>query len=201
MRILVHGAAGQMGTVLRRMIGEGCRSSVLAGAVDERSDLPGLLQSLDAFQGETDCIIDFSHHSATRFLTDYAVRRKLPLVIATTGQAEGEQELIRRAAAQIPIFCSGNMSLGVALLAELARMTVKMFPDADVEIVEQHHNRKVDVPSGTALMLAKAIQSVRTDSTLNIGRHENGRRTRQEIGIHSLRMGNTLGIHEVIVNT
>lgn len=201
MRVLVHGAAGQMGTVLRRMIGEGCRGSVLAGAVDERLPESGLLPSLDSFQGNADCIIDFSHHSTTRFLTDYAVRRKLPLVIATTGQTEEEQELICQAARKIPVFCSGNMSLGVALLAELVRMTVKMFPDADVEIVEQHHNRKVDVPSGTALMLAQAVQSVRADSTLNIGRHKNGKRIKQEIGIHSLRMGNTVGIHEVIVNT
>ena len=201
MRILVHGAAGQMGTVLRRMIGEGCRGSVLAGAVDEYTKDPTMLTSLQSFEGNADCIIDFSNHAATRILTEYAVAHKLPLVIATTGQTEEEHEMIRQAAETIPVFCSGNMSLGIALLAELARMTAKMFPDADVEIVEQHHNRKLDVPSGTALMLAQAVQSVRPDSSLNIGRHENGKRPHNEIGIHSLRMGNTVGIHEVIVNT
>lgn len=201
MKVLVHGAAGQMGTVLRRIIEEGCRGAVLAGAVDEYAKDPAILTSLESFTGDADCIVDFSNHAATRALTEYAVARKLPLVIATTGQTEEEQEMIRKASERIPVFCSGNMSLGIALLAELVRTTVKMFPDADVEIVEQHHNRKLDVPSGTALMLAHAVQSVRPEATLNVGRHENGKRTHNEIGIHSLRMGNTVGVHEVIVNT
>ena len=76
-----------------------------------------------------------------------------------------------------------------------------MFPDADIEIVESHHNQKLDVPSGTALMLAKAVQEARPQAELVVGRHENGKRKKSEVGIHSLRMGNTVGIHEVIVNT
>ena len=76
-----------------------------------------------------------------------------------------------------------------------------MFPDADVEIIERHHNQKLDVPSGTALMLAKAVQEARPEAQLLVGRHENGKRTKEEVGIHSLRMGNTVGVHEVIVNT
>ena len=93
------------------------------------------------------------------------------------------------------------MSIGVALLAELAKKAASVFPTANIEIVEKHHNQKLDVPSGTALMLAKAVQDARPDSNLLVGRHENGKRTKQEIGIHSLRMGNTVGIHEVIINT
>lgn len=201
MKIVVNGAAGQMGKALRAMIENGCRGSELAAAVDAFAPGEGVLAALTDFQGDADCVVDFSHHSATKVLTDYAVARKLPLVIATTGQTPEEQELIHKAAKTIPVFCSGNMSIGIALLTELARMTAKMFPDADVEIVEQHHNRKVDVPSGTALMLAKAVQDVRPDSHLLVGRHENGRREKGEIGIHSLRMGNTVGVHEVIVNT
>ena len=201
MRILVNGACGRMGKALRAMIAEGCRGATLAGAVDTFSQEEGVLPSLDEFHGGADCIIDFSNHVGTKALTEFAVSRQLPLVIATTGQTEEEHAMIRNAANKIPLFSSGNMSLGIALLAQLARQTARMFPDADIEIVEQHHNQKLDVPSGTALMLAHAVQETRPDSFLLVGRHENGKRTREEIGIHSLRMGNTVGIHEVIVNT
>lgn len=93
------------------------------------------------------------------------------------------------------------MSLGVAVLAQLAEKAAAMFPEADIEIVEKHHNQKLDVPSGTALLLAKRIQKVCTDSVLLIGRHENGKRTKKEIGIHSLRLGNEVGTHEIIITT
>lgn len=201
MKILVNGAGGRMGRALCSMIAGGSRHSELAGAVDAFVREDGFLPSLDAFTGEADCLIDFSHHTGTEALTAFAAARRLPLVIATTGQTEEETAMIRRAAESIPVFYSGNMSLGIALLTKLARITAGMFPDADIEIVEQHHNQKLDVPSGTALMLGRAVQEVRPESVLLVGRHENGMRTRQEIGIHSLRMGNTVGIHEVIVNT
>lgn len=200
LKILVNGAAGRMGTVLRRLLTEGDTNAELAGAVGTRAE-GDILPSLDAFTGEADCIIDFSSHTATRALTEYAQRRKLPLVVATTGQTEEEKALLHQAAAEIPVFYSGNFSLGIALMTEMVRMAVKMFPEADIEIVEGHHNQKVDVPSGTALMLGRAAQESRPDSFLLVGRHENGKRSRGEIGIHSLRMGNTVGIHEVIVNT
>jgi len=87
------------------------------------------------------------------------------------------------------------------MLADMAAQAAQLFPDADIEIIERHHNRKVDVPSGTALLLARAMQAVREDSTLLIGRHENGKRTKKEIGIHSLRMGNEVGTHEIIIST
>ncbi len=200
MKILVNGAGGRMGTVLRNMIETGTRNSELAGAVEAQGG-EGFLPSLDAFTGKADCIIDFSNHAATKSLTDYAVAHQLPLIIATTGQTPEELALIDEAAKSVPVFYAGNFSLGIALLTEMARMAARLFPDADIEIVEQHHNQKLDVPSGTALMLAHAVQDARPDATLLVGRHENGKRTKQEIGIHSLRMGNTVGIHEVIVNT
>ncbi len=199
MKIIINGAGGRMGKALTAMVEAGCRSSVLAAAVDPFVE--GFLPTLDAFNGEADCIIDFSNHSGTAALTAYAAEKNLPLVIATTGHTEEELAVIRAASEKIPVFYSGNMSLGIALLVQLARQTAKMFPDADVEIVESHHNQKLDVPSGTALMLARAVQDARPASHLLVGRHENGKRTKEEIGIHSLRMGNTVGIHEVIVNT
>lgn len=201
MKILVNGAGGHMGQVLLGTIARGVEGAELAGAVDAHAAGQGILPSLADFSGDADCLVDFSHHAATKDLTEYAVGRKLPLVIATTGQTDEELAMIRGAAASIPVFLSGNFSLGIALLVRLARTTAKMFPDADVEIVEAHHNRKLDVPSGTALMLAKAVRDERPDAELVIGRHENGKRQKREIGIHSLRMGNTVGIHEVIVNT
>ena len=201
MKILVNGAGGRMGKALRAMIANGCRDAVLAGAVDLYAQEEGLLSSLDAFQGDADCIIDFSNHAGTCGLLNYAVSRNLPVVIATTGHTEEELAQIRAAAQQIPVFRSGNMSLGIAVLTQMVRKAAAMFPDADIEIVESHHNQKLDVPSGTALMLAHAVQDARPESNLLVGRHENGKRTKQEIGIHSLRMGNTVGIHEVIINT
>ena len=109
------------------------------------------------------------------------LKKKLPLVIATTGHTPSEKAAIAAAAERIPIFFSANMSVGVALLVKMARETAKMFPDADIEIVEAHHNRKLDVPSGTALMIAEELRSVRPEAELVIGRHENGRRKKTEI--------------------
>ena len=201
MRVLINGAGGRMGTALRAMIAGGCRNAVLAGSVDPYVQEDGMFPSLEAFSGEADCIIDFSNHAGAPALLSYAVAKKLPVVIATTGHTPQELSAIEEAAKKIPVFHAGNMSLGIALLTQLARQAAQMFPDADIEIVESHHNQKLDVPSGTALMLAKAVQDARPDSKLLVGRHENGKRTKAEIGIHSLRMGNTVGIHEVIINT
>ncbi len=201
MKIIVNGAGGRMGKALRSMISAGCRGAQLSAAVDPFAQEDGLVSGLDACTGTADCIIDFSNHAGTADLLRYATEKNLPVVIATTGHTQQELELIRDAAGKIPVFYSGNMSLGIALLTQLARQAAKMFPDADIEIVESHHNQKLDVPSGTALMLAKAVKDARPEAEFLVGRHENGKRTKQEIGIHSLRMGNTVGIHEVIVNT
>ncbi|MCF0115770.1 MAG: 4-hydroxy-tetrahydrodipicolinate reductase, partial [Erysipelotrichaceae bacterium] len=112
-----------------------------------------------------------------------------------------EMAYIKECSKDVAVFKSGNMSLGVAVLASLAKEAVKMFPTADIEIIEKHHNRKLDVPSGTALLLADRIKEVRENAVYNIGRHENGKRTIQEIGIHSIRMGNEVGTHEIIIST
>ena len=122
-------------------------------------------------------------------------------MIATTGQTPEELDAIRAASERIPVFLSANMSIGVALLADLARKAASVFPEADIEIVECHHNQKLDVPSGTALLLARRIQEARPESTLLVGRHENGKRPRGEIGIHSLRLGSEVGTHEIIIST
>ncbi len=160
-----------------------------------------LYQNINEYEGEADCIIDFSHHSATKDVTEYAVKRCMPLVIATTGQTEEEKAMIKAASEKIPLFCSANMSFGVAILSCLAKIVAKAMPECDIEIIEKHHNRKLDVPSGTALLLADSIRSVKDECEYNIGRHENGKRAKNEIGIHAVRMGNEVGTHEVIFAT
>ena len=154
--------------------------------------------NINEFSGEADCIIDFSNHLATKDVTAYAVKRNLPLVIATTGQSEEELSMIKKASESIPLFYSQNMSLGVAVLSCLAKITAKAFPDADIEIIEKHHNQKLDVPSGTAILLADSLKSVKDDCEYNIGRHEYGKRKKNEIGIHAIRIGGEVGTHEII---
>lgn len=199
MNIIINGAGGRMGRALRAMIEK--KGAKAAALIDPFVKEDGMLESLSAYEGAADCIIDFSNHSGTDALLAYAVEKNLPVVICTTGHTPQELAAIEQAARKIPVFRSGNMSLGIAVLTRLVKDAAKMFPDADIEIVESHHNQKLDVPSGTALMLAHSVQAVREDATLLVGRHENGKRTPQEVGIHSLRMGNTVGIHEVIINT
>ncbi len=157
-----------------------------------------IYKNIAEFDGEADCIIDFSNHLATKDVTEYAVKRNLPIVIATTGQTAEELSMIKEASKSIPLFYSQNMSLGVAVLACLAKITAKAFPDADIEIIEKHHNQKLDVPSGTAILLADSIKSVKDDCEYNIGRHEYGKRKKNEIGIHAIRMGGEVGTHEII---
>lgn len=201
MQILINGAGGQMGRTLTAILQKEESSASLAGRVDPFVREDGILPSLSAFEGRAHCVIDFSSHEGTVPLLDWAIAKGLPVVLCTTGQTEQELAVIRSAAEQIPLFFSGNMSLGVALLSRLVCRAAQLFPEADIEIVESHHNRKTDVPSGTALMLAQALQTVRPNAAWLAGRRENGRRNRNEIGIHSLRMGGCVGTHEVILHT
>ena len=191
-----------MGEKLIASIKSGFNGACVAAAVDinmPSGDHPCYTDIFDVKE-DADVIIDFSHHTAIGRLVEYALEKNIPLVIATTGHTEEEKALAVEASKKIPVFMSGNMSIGIALLMELVRRTVEVFPDADVEIVEVHHNQKVDVPSGTALMLANAVKETR-GGEFNIGRHENGKRKQGEIGIHSLRTGRVIGEHEVRIDT
>ncbi len=200
MNIIINGANGRMGRIVDEAIGQGGVHAVGA-RVDWSYAAGDGLSALSEYDGPADVVIDFSNHAATSQVTEYCVGRGLPVVIATTGQTEEELRLIDEAARSVPVFLSGNMSLGVALLADLAKKAAAMFPLAEIEIIERHHDQKLDVPSGTALLLARRIQEARPDAVLLVGRHENGKRTPNEIGIHSLRYGNEVGIHEIIIST
>ena len=205
MNILLNGISGYMGREVVKLCDSGYRGAKLSLGVDPNGSdaaVPTYNSLDDVYSTDgVDCIIDFSHHSVTPGLLEFAIARKLPLVLCTTGHTEDEISLIHKAAESIPLFYSGNMSLGIALLIELAKTTAAAFPEAEIEIIEKHHDRKVDAPSGTALMLAKAVCEVRPEAYPNCGRSGQGKRTPEEIGIHSVRMGNIVGEHEVIIGT
>lgn len=204
MKLIVNGAGGRMGGEIVRMARVGAQGADLAAAVDAGGcDIPGCVcaRSLEEYSGPADCIVDFSHPAATEGLLAYAAERSLPVVIATTGHTEEQRKLIETAALEIPVFLSANMSLGVAALMVLAETAARLFPDADIEIVEKHHNQKRDVPSGTALWLADRIRRVRPGAEYVVGRSGQGKRKKNEIGIHALRMGNIVGEHEILIST
>lgn len=200
MTFMVTGACGHMGCAVRNQLKSKYPDCELI-PVDICADCEDVYHAPAEYAGTVDCLIDFSHHSATQALTAYAMATKTPLVIATTGQTPEEKTMILQASQVVPVFFASNFSLGIAVLLRLAKQAAAAFPDADIEIVEAHHNRKLDVPSGTALTLAKGIQEVREGSSLLVGRHENGKRSKEEIGIHSLRMGNVVGTHEIHICT
>lgn len=206
-RFIVHGAAGRMGQAVLASLEAHPDMYTVVAAVDPyyaqsmpHADYPAFT-SLSECRVDADCIIDFSNHLCTVPLLAYARQNKIPVMLATTGHTDEEKAAIEAAATEIPVFRAANMSLGIAVLCSLVKKAVAMFPDADIEIVEKHHNKKLDVPSGTALALAEAVHSVRAGARFLVGRHENGLRTKEEIGIHSLRLGGVVGEHEVIITT
>lgn len=203
LELLVHGIGGHMGREVAALALNGYRGASLAAGVDVNGFDGNAVchASLNEVTETCDCMIDFSHSTATDALLDFALRKKMPVVICTTGHTEEQKKRIAAVAELIPVFYSANMSLGVALLLELAKKTAAAFPEAEIEIVEVHHDRKIDAPSGTALLIADALKQVRKDAVCVFGRHGQAKRTPEEIGIHALRLGNVVGIHEVMIST
>lgn len=204
MKVLLNGIGGRMGNeIANLLINKDCGVQLVAGVdINTVENAPvSCYKKFEDVRELFDCVIDFSHHSATKNLLDFCIKGNKPVVIATTGHTEEEITYIKEAAKHIPVFFSMNMSVGIALLCELAKTTVKTFPDADIEIIEAHHNRKLDSPSGTAILLADAIKSVRDGLYCVFGRGGHKKRETNEIGMHSIRMGNIIGEHSVIVGT
>ncbi|MBR3766952.1 MAG: 4-hydroxy-tetrahydrodipicolinate reductase [Clostridia bacterium] len=203
MNIILNGFSGRMGAAVLEVAGNGYMGSEVVAGVDinpKNGDIP-CYTSFSDIKESADCIIDFSNHASIKAAADYAVTSNLPLVVATTGHTDEEKEIIRKASEAVPVFFAANMSMGVALLCQMATLAAKTLPGADIEIVEKHHNRKVDAPSGTALMIANAIKTVRENAKFVFGRNGFSKRAPEEIGIHALRLGNIVGEHEVIVST
>ena len=195
MRAVICGANGAMGKLLQ------ARFENIAGlvSIDGENGVAKTFAELGDVNPQV--VVDFSHHSAAPQAAEYAVKNGCALVVGTTGHTEEEKAAILEAAKKIPVFYAGNMSLGIAVLCRVAKEAAAFFPDADIEIVEVHHNRKVDAPSGTAKMLFEAVKEVRPQATANCGRAGECKRTADEIGISSLRMGGVVGIHEVHICT
>lgn len=196
MRAIVCGANGAMGQLICGLLGDEVVGKV---SIDGENGVPKTFAELGDVAA--DVVIDFSHHSAVADVLNYARNHGCAAVIGTTGHSPEEKQLIEKASAFSPVFHSGNMSLGIAVLQKLAKQAAACFPDADIEIVEVHHNRKVDAPSGTALMLFDAIRSVRPTAKAHCGRAGEGKRQKADIGISSLRMGSVVGVHEVHIHT
>ena len=196
MRAVVCGANGAMGKLICGIFGDEVVGKV---SIDGENNVPKTFDELGAV--EADVVVDFSHHTAVADVLAYAKKIGAAAVIGTTGHTPEEKAMIYAAAEEIPVFYAGNVSLGIAVLCRLVKEAASYFPDADIEIVEVHHTRKVDAPSGTAHMLFNAIKEVRPNAYENCGRAGEGKRTKDEIGIHAVRMGNVVGIHEVHINT
>ena len=196
MRAILCGANGAMGKLIDAALPGEVVGRV---SIDGENNVPKTFAELGDMSA--DVLIDFSHHTAIADVLAYAKEIGCAAVIGTTGHTPEEKAMIYAAAEEIPVFFTGNTSMGIAVLCRLAKEAAKFFPDADIEIVEVHHNRKVDAPSGTALMLFNAVKEVRPEAEANCGRAGEVKRTKNEIGISALRMGNVVGIHEVHICT
>ncbi len=201
--ILINGACGHMGRVIADVIANREDCTVLAGVDPVGTSYAGfpVYPSFDQVEEKADVIIDFSHPSALGGVLDYAKSHFTPVVIGSTGYTPEQKQQIQDAAKEIPVFFSFNMSLGVNLLVNLAKKAAQVLGDQfDIEIVEKHHNQKIDAPSGTALMIADAIQETMGGNMVyQYDRHaQRKKREHNEIGIHSVRGGTIVGEHQVI---
>lgn len=202
LKIILSGCNGKMGRVITDIVTKRNDCSIVAG-VDRDLSQNGPFPVFERFSDidyKADVIIDFSNPSLLDDLLDYAFSNKLAVVIATTGYSLQQQQQIKKASEKIPVFFSFNMSLGVNLLAELAGKAAAVLDGFDIEIIERHHNQKIDAPSGTALLLADKInEECNNRYYYKYDRHKNNeKRTKNEIGIHSVRGGTIVGEHEII---
>lgn len=201
-KILLSGAMGRLGRAVRAAAEGNDGYKVVAGidVVPAAENIP-IYASPAEVDVDVDVIIDCSHHTAVTPLLAYAVEKGIPTVICTTGHTEEETKLIYDTAKKIPIFFSRNMSLGINLLIELAKKAAAILGESyDIEILEKHHNKKLDAPSGTALMIADEIaDTVEFDAEYVYERQSKRQaRGKNEIGISSIRGGTIVGEHEVI---
>ena len=202
-KLILSGANGKMGHVIVSFVSERPDCKIVAGIDRDTTEYGGfpIYASPSSCNVPADCIIDFSHPSLLASILEYAVHTSTPIVVATTGLSEEQIALLRKTSDVIPVFFSFNMSLGVNLLADLAKRAAAVLGHSfDIEIVEKHHNQKIDAPSGTAILLANAINHMESDCYEYVyDRHtKRQKRTKNEIGIHSIRGGTIVGEHDVI---
>ncbi len=205
--ILLCGCNGKMGKAVTKSVSETDGCEIIAGVDVYAENLNGypVFSSVAKISTELkekiDVIIDFSNPVALSGLLEFAVKNSIPAVICTTGLNDAQINLIKDASEKIPVFFSANMSLGVNLVCELAKKAAAVLGDSfDIEIIEMHHNQKIDAPSGTALMIADSIKETLDDDVkYEYDRHsKREKRTKNEIGIHAVRGGTITGEHQVI---
>ncbi|MGI6778663.1 MAG: 4-hydroxy-tetrahydrodipicolinate reductase [Acetivibrionales bacterium] len=202
-KILLSGCNGKMGQVITRLASGDESLAIVAGydIVNSNNTPYPVFDNLSSCNTEIDVIIDFSNPAALKRLLDFSTSRGIPLVMATTGLSQSEQKLLIDASKQIPLFFSANMSLGVNLLYDLVKRAARVLEENfDIEIVERHHNQKIDAPSGTALAIAESINSILDEKLQYVfDRHSRRKkRSKNEIGLHSVRGGSIVGDHSVI---
>lgn len=200
LRVIISGYSGSMGKVLTKCANEDSELEIVCGASKDDLDVPfKTYHKMSDVEELADVIIDFSHHSTIEDTLSYAIKTKTPIVIATTGFNDEELTKIKKASNIIPIFHSSNMSLGVNVLVKLVKEAAKSLNGFDIEIIEKHHNKKLDAPSGTAVMIANGVKEVLPDSEYIYGRHgRSDKRSSNEIGIHAIRGGTIVGEHTTI---
>jgi 4-hydroxy-tetrahydrodipicolinate reductase len=204
MKVLLHGCNGKMGQVLTRIISQMEDMKIICGVDREPNKIKNpypVYDSLSKVQEDVDVLIDFSNHLALDSILEFGLNKNVPLVICTTGFSPEEKEKMKKASEKIPILNSANMSIGINLITNLLKNIAPiLYEDFDIEIIEKHHNQKLDSPSGTALMLADAINSSLQDSLEYVyGRHsKTDKRKKEELGIHAIRGGAIVGEHSVI---
>lgn len=202
-KIAITGANGKMGKVISRLIEERDDCRVVAGIdinTDKNGDFPVYKSPFELPQ-KPDVIIDFSHPSALDDLLSYCTMNGVPVVVATTGYTDEQVERIKKTGEQIPVFFTFNMSLGINLLVELGKRAVNVLGGQfDIEIVEKHHNLKKDAPSGTAIMIAEALNNELGNKMHYVYDRHSVRKPREadEIGLHSIRGGTIVGEHDII---
>ena len=203
-RVIMHGCNGKMGRVINKIIEDDPEAEIVAG-IDKYTGIQNtypVFDSIEKCDVQADVIIDFSNAAAVDGLLDYCVEKQIPVVLCTTGLSEEQLQKMEGASAKTAVLKSANMSLGVNLLMKLLKDATKVLAPAgfDIEIVEKHHNQKVDAPSGTALALADSInESLEQEYTYNFDRSkERKKREKNEIGVVAVRGGTIVGEHEVI---
>ena len=201
MNILLNGASGRMGKEVAKTVEKESDMKIVSG-IGLEEDLSGafpIYSKVEDIKEKVDVIIDFSVPKATFKVLEYARKERLPVVIATTGFSKEELESIEELSKEIPIFRSANMSLDINLMAKLIKEVAKVLSDTDIEIIETHHNRKIDSPSGTAILLADAINEVlENKKEYDFNRMQKREpRKKNEIGFSSIRGGNIVGEHTV----
>lgn len=202
-QIILSGCNGKMGHVISDIVMGRDDCTIVAGFdlnTQRQYDYPVYAKPSE-YTGGGDVIIDFSHPSLLTSLLDYAEEKKIPIVLATTGYSKAQLEEIHAAAQRLPVFFSANMSLGINLMVELAKKAASVLGGSfDIEIIEKHHNQKIDAPSGTALMIADAVSGVLSEKPQYVyDRHsQRKKRDKNEIGIHAIRGGTIVGEHDIM---